>query len=170
MPYDCGIAAVADPAAHRAAMTSTSAYIPPHDEDIPWGFDWNPEFSRRARGVPVYAALRSLGRAGVADLVDRCCDLAQRMAARLAEAEGVEVLNDVVLNQVLVRFGDDDEVTNAVIERVQQDGTCWLSGSSFRGRDVMRISVVGWQTTADDADRSIDAILRVYADAPCSSP
>ena len=79
-------------AAHRAAMTSTSAYIPSHDDDVPWGFDWTPEFSRRARGVPVYAALRSLGRAGVADLIDRCCDHAARMAARLAAAPGVEVL------------------------------------------------------------------------------
>jgi glutamate/tyrosine decarboxylase-like PLP-dependent enzyme len=159
VPYDCGIAAVADRAAHRGAMTSTAAYIPPHDEDTPSGFDWNPEFSRRARGVPVYAALRALGRNGVADLVDRCCDHAQRMATKLAGEEDVEVLNDVVLNQVLVRFGDDDELTNAVIERVQNDGTCWLSGTTFRGRAAMRISVVGWQTTADDADRSAEAIL-----------
>jgi glutamate/tyrosine decarboxylase-like PLP-dependent enzyme len=140
-------------------LTSTSPYIPPHDEGIPWGFDWNPEFSRRARGVPVYAALRSLGRAGVARLVDGCCDHAERMAARLAAAPGVEVLNDVVLNQVVVRFGNDDGLTNAVIDRVQRDGTCWLSGSSFQGRAVMRISVVGWQTTSEDIDRSADAIL-----------
>ncbi len=159
VPYDCGIAAVADAAAHRAALTSTSPYIPPHDEGVPWGFDWNPEFSRRARGVPVYAALRSLGRTGVAQLVDGCCDLAVRMAARLAAAPGVEVLNDVVLNQVIVRFGDDDALTNAVIDCVQRDGTCWLSGSSFRGRAVMRVSVVGWQTTEEDIDHSADAIL-----------
>ena len=159
VPYDCGIAAVADPSAHRAAMTSTSAYIPPHDEDIPWGFDWTPEFSRRARGVPLYAALRSLGRSGLASMIDACCEHAQRMASRLASADGIEVLNDVVLNQVLVRFDDDDEATDAVIERAQQDGTCWLSGSSFRGKTVMRVSVVGWQTTADDIDRSAEAIL-----------
>src|SRR3954469_578449 len=159
VPYDSGIAAVADAPAHRAAMTSSSAYIPDHDEDMPWGFDWNPEFSRRARGVAVYAALRALGRNGVADLVDRCCDHAARMASLLAAADGVEVLNDVVLNQVLVRFGDSDELTNAVIERVQQDGVCWLSGSSFRGQAVMRVSVVGWQTTAEDVERSADAIL-----------
>jgi glutamate/tyrosine decarboxylase-like PLP-dependent enzyme len=140
-------------------MTSTSAYIPPHDEDIPWGFDWTPEFSRRARGVPLYAALRSLGRAGVAKMIDGCCDRAEQIANRLAEADGVEVLNDVVLNQVLVRFDDDDQTTNAVIERTQQDGTCWLSGSTFRGQAVMRVSVVGWQTTADDANRSAEAIL-----------
>ena len=159
VPYDSGIAAVADASAHRAAMTSTSAYIPEHDEDIPWGFDWTPEFSRRARGVPVYATLRSLGRAGVADLIDRSCDHAERIARSLAEVDGVEVLNDVVLNQVLVRFDRDDDVTSAVIDRVQQDGTCWLSGSTFRGRTVMRISVVGWQTTAQDIDRSAGAIL-----------
>jgi glutamate/tyrosine decarboxylase-like PLP-dependent enzyme len=158
VPYDCGIAAVADASAHRAAMTSTSAYIPPHDEDIPWGFDWTPEFSRRARGVPLYAALRSLGRRGLAELIDRCCDHAQLMATRLAEADGVEVLNDVVLNQVVVRFADD-EVTNAVIESVQDDGTCWLSGSTFKGQAVMRISVVGWQTTSEDIERSAQAIL-----------
>jgi len=150
---------VADASAQRAAMTSTSAYIPSHDEDEPWGFDWSPEFSRRARGVPVYAALRSLGRAGMATLIDGCCDHAQRMAARLERGDGVEVLNDVVLNQVLARFSDDDAVTNAVIDRVQRDGTCWLSGSTFRGQAVMRISVVGWQTTRDDVDRSADAIL-----------
>ena len=160
VPYDLGIAAVADASAHRSAMASTSAYIPPHEEeDIPWGFDWTPEFSRRARGVPLYAALRSLGRAGVAEMIDRSCDHAERMASRLAEADGVEVLNDVILNQVLVRFDDDDEATNAVIERAQEDGTCWLSGSSFRGRAVMRVSIVGWQTTADDVDRSAEAIL-----------
>jgi glutamate/tyrosine decarboxylase-like PLP-dependent enzyme len=159
VPYDCGIAAVADAPAQRAAMTSTSPYIPAHDDDEPWGFDWSPEFSRRARGLPVYAALRSLGRDGLAALVDGCCDLAQRMAARLERADGIEVLNDVVLNQVLVRFSDDDEITNAVIERVQRDGTCWLSGSTFRGRAVMRVSVVGWQTTSEDIDRSGDAIL-----------
>ncbi len=169
VPYDCGVAAVADAAAHRAAMTSTSAYIPAHDEDIPWGFDWTPEFSRRARGLPVYAALRSLGRTGVAAMVDGCCDHAERMARRLAAADGVQVVNDVVLNQVLVRFHDDDGATTAIVESVQRDGTCWLSGSTFRGRAVMRVSVVGWQTTAEDVERSADAILeaaRSYAPGP----
>jgi glutamate/tyrosine decarboxylase-like PLP-dependent enzyme len=159
VPYDCGIAAVADSSAHRAAMTSTAAYIPDHDDDLPWGYDWTPEFSRRGRGVPVYAALRFLGRDGLADLIDRCCDHARRMATRLSEGDGVEILNDVVLDQVIVRFDDSDEVTNAVIDAVQRDGTCWLGGSTFRGRAVMRVSVVGWQTTADDVDRSAEAIL-----------
>jgi glutamate/tyrosine decarboxylase-like PLP-dependent enzyme len=159
VPYDCGIAIVGDAGAHRAAMTSTSPYIPPHEEGTPFGFDWTPEFSRRARGVPVYAALRALGRSGVAELVDRCCDHAVRMGEKLGAEEGVDVLNDVVLNQVLVRFGDDDELTNAVIDDIQEEGTCWLSGSTFRDQTVMRISVVGWQTTTEDADRSVDAIL-----------
>jgi glutamate/tyrosine decarboxylase-like PLP-dependent enzyme len=165
VPYDCGIAAVADSDSHRAAMTSQSAYIPSHDDDIPWGFDWNPEFSRRARGVPVYAALRSLGREGLADLIDGSCDHAKRLAERLASADGVEVLNDVVLNQVIVRFGGDDALTDAVVERVQRDGTCWLSGSTFGGRSVMRVSIVGWQTTAEDIDRSAAAILAAARDA-----
>jgi glutamate/tyrosine decarboxylase-like PLP-dependent enzyme len=160
VPYDCGIAAVADPTPHRAAMTSTSSYIPSHEDDVPWGIDWTPEFSRRVRGVPVYAALRSLGRAGVANLIDNSCERAAQMADRLREADGVEVLNDVVLNQVVVRFDDDDQLTNAAIERTQQEGTCWLSGSNFRGRAVMRVSVVGWQTTAEDIDRSAEAILQ----------
>ena len=159
VPYDCGIAAVADASAQRAAMTSTTPYIPPHDADVPWALDWTPEFSRRARGLPVYAVLRCLGRTGLAALVDGCCDHAQRIATRLADARGVEILNDVVLNQVVVRFADDDELTRAVIDRVQRDGVCWMSGSSFRGQAVMRISVVGWQTTAADVDRSAEAIL-----------
>ena len=159
VPYDCGIAVVADAGAHRAAMTSTSAYIPAHADDVPWGFDWTPELSRRARGVPVYATLRALGRSGVAELVDRSCEHAAHLAGRLRAADGVEVLNDVVLNQVLVRFADDDAVTDAVIEAVQRDGTCWLGGSTFRGRAVMRVSIVGWQTTRADVERSADAIL-----------
>jgi glutamate/tyrosine decarboxylase-like PLP-dependent enzyme len=107
----------------------------------------------------VYAALRSLGRRGLEELIDRCCDHAELMASRLREAEGIEVLNDVVLNQITLRFFDDDDVTNSVIERVQDDGTCWLGGSTFKGRAVMRISIVGWQTSADDVERSASAIL-----------
>jgi glutamate/tyrosine decarboxylase-like PLP-dependent enzyme len=160
VPFDCGIAAVADRHAHQAATApSKMACLPSHCDDIPWGSDWTPELSRRARGVPLYAALRALGRSGVAAMIDRCCDHAERMAARLRQADGVEVLNDVVLNQVLVRFADDDAVTAAVIDRVQRDGTCYPSASTFRGRAAMRISIVGWQTTAHDIDRSAEAIL-----------
>ncbi len=140
-------------------MTSTSAYVPAHADDVPWGYDWTPEFSRRARGVTVYAALRELGRHGLAELVDRCCDHALLIADRLAAEPDIEIVNDVVLNQVLVRFGDDDARTDAVIEQVQSDGTCWPSGSTFQGRAVMRVSVVGWQTTTADARRSAEAII-----------
>ncbi|HEV2775115.1 MAG TPA: aminotransferase class V-fold PLP-dependent enzyme [Solirubrobacteraceae bacterium] len=160
VPYDCGIALVADAARQRGAMASTADYIPANDSDVPWGVESTPEFSRRARAVPLYAALRSLGRDGVRGLVDGCCDQAERIAARLAAHDDVEILNDVVLNQVLVRFGGSDDVTERVLDRVQQDGTCWASGSRWHGgATVMRISVSGWQTTAADADRSADAIL-----------
>ncbi len=160
VPYDCGIAIVADAAQQRGAMASTADYIPANQTDVPWGVESIPEFSRRARGIPLYAALRTLGRDGVTELVDGCCAHAQRIAARLAAAgDDVEILNDVVLNQVLVRFAGDDDITNAVIDRVQRDGTCWAGGSRWHGAAVMRISVSGWQTTAADADRSADAIL-----------
>ncbi len=159
VPYDCGIAIVADGEAQRAAMRSTADYIPAHDGDEHWGGEWSPEFSRRARGIPLYAALRALGRDGVAELVDRCSDLALRIAARLDDDDDVEIVNDVVINQVLVRFADDDDVTNAVIDRFQREGTCYASASRWQGRAVLRISVSGWQTTAQDADRSADAIL-----------
>jgi glutamate/tyrosine decarboxylase-like PLP-dependent enzyme len=164
VPYDCGIAIVADRAAHKAALgPSAAAYIPDHEDDAPWAVEWAPEFSRRARALPLYAALRALGRHGVTDLVDRCCEHARRFADLLAAADGVEIVADVVLNQVLVRFGDDDALTDEVVERVQQDGTCWLSGSTFRGRSVMRVSVVGWQTTAADVELSAAAILAAFA-------
>jgi glutamate/tyrosine decarboxylase-like PLP-dependent enzyme len=96
---------------------------------------------------------------GLADLVDRCCDHARLIADRLAAEPGIDIINDVVLNQVLVRFGDDDALTHAVIEQLQRDRTCWLAGSTFRGRFVMRISIVGWQTTSDDVHRSAAAII-----------
>ena len=164
VPYDCGIAIVADPDAHRAALTTRADYLVRVGGGTRDPADYAPESSRRARGFPVYAALRSLGRRGVAALVDRCCDLAAHMAARLRAAPRVEILNEVQLNQVLVRFrtrdGDDDAHTRAVIERVQRDGTCWLGGTTWRGRAAMRFSVSGWNTTVADIDRSADAILR----------
>src|SRR5690606_38457214 len=125
--------------------------------------DWVPEFSRRARGVPVYATLRSLGRAGIEELILRCCACARQMADLLAREPAVRVLNDVVLNQVLVRFGDDDALTRAVIDGVQREGTCWLSGTTCHGMAAMRISVSNWQTSADDIERSAAAILRVLS-------
>jgi glutamate/tyrosine decarboxylase-like PLP-dependent enzyme len=166
VPYDCGIAICAQPAAHRAAMTSNAAYLVPSEGDARDGLDWAPEFSRRARGVPVYAALRALGRRGVVDLVERGCALAARAARQLASVPRARVLNDVVLNQVLARFDADtddagDVRTRAVIDRLQQDGTCWLSGTTWRGRAAMRISVSNWSTTEDDVDLTVEAIRRV---------
>ncbi|MDQ3879719.1 MAG: aminotransferase class V-fold PLP-dependent enzyme [Chloroflexota bacterium] len=180
VPYDCGIVFVADPASHRAAMAPpTAAYLvyAANRERDP--VDWVPEYSRRARGFTVYAAMRSLGRGGVAALVDRCCTLARRMADQLSGEPGVTVLNDVVLNQVLVRFtppssdgartrADNDgaqdrgdERTRAVIRAVQDDGSCWLSGTTWHGMAAMRISVSNWSTTEADADASAEAIARV---------
>ena len=123
--------------------------------------DWTPDSSRRARAFAIWAAVRSLGREGVAELVERCCACARRFAEVLGAEDGVEVLNDVVLNQVLVRFGDDDAATDAVVAAVQADGTCWTGPSTWRGRRVMRISVSHWATTSGDVDRSCEAILRV---------
>jgi glutamate/tyrosine decarboxylase-like PLP-dependent enzyme len=172
VPYDCGIVFVADPAAHRAAMTVTASYLVRGAGEVYTPYDHVPESSRRARGLSVYTALCSLGRSGVAELVDRCCALARRMAARLDASPGVTILNQVVLNQVLVRFAapeDDDEAadrrTAEVIAAVQQDGTCWAGGTTWRGRHAMRISVSNWSTTQDDIDRSAEAILRCAAAA-----
>ena len=162
VPYDSALAIVADPAPLTAAMALTAAYLTTAGEQERNGADWAPEASRRARAFPLYAALRGLGRRGVAELVERDCTLAARIAQRLAGEEGVAVLNEVVLNQALVRFGDDDAATNAVIERVQRDGTCWLGGTVWQGKAAMRISVSGWQTTTGDADRSAEAIAAAW--------
>jgi glutamate/tyrosine decarboxylase-like PLP-dependent enzyme len=159
VPYDSGLAFVAHPADHRAAMQIRASYLVQTDEDgVRDALDYTPEFSRRARGFAVYAALRSLGRSGVAELVERCCAHARRFAERLGAAPGVEILNDVVLNQVLVRFGDDAR-TAEVIARIQRDGVLWASGTTWHGVGAMRISVSNWSTTEDDVDRSVDAIL-----------
>jgi glutamate/tyrosine decarboxylase-like PLP-dependent enzyme len=156
VPYDAGLAFCAHAAEHRAAMSAGAAYLAAGVRD---GLDWAPEASRRARAFAVWAALRSLGRDGVADLVERCCACAARFGELLAAEPGVEVLNDVVLNQVLVRFEDDDEVTDAVVAAVQADGTCWLGGTTWRGRRAMRISVSNWATSLSDVERSAAAIL-----------
>jgi glutamate/tyrosine decarboxylase-like PLP-dependent enzyme len=179
VPYDSGFVACAHPDAHRDAMGVRAAYLMHADDDPAAArdqVDWNPEFSRRARGFAVYAALRSLGRRGVADLVDRCCDRARQFAERLGRIHRAEVLNDVTLDQVLVRFragsgtGDadpaaDDALTRRVVEAVQASGECWMSGTTWRGRAAMRISVVNWQTTEDDVGRSVAAVERALASA-----
>lgn len=160
VPYDSGVALVRDGDALRAAMAVTSAYLPTSDERQP--DDFTPEFSRRARGVEIWAALKSLGRSGVAELVERCCRHARRFAEGLSAA-GYEVLNDVELNQVLVAFGDG-ETTQRVIEGIQADGTCWCGGTVWQGCAAMRISVSSWATTAEDVERSLEAMLRVASD------
>ncbi|HZR95907.1 MAG TPA: pyridoxal-dependent decarboxylase, partial [Gaiellaceae bacterium] len=149
VPYDSGLAFCAHPESHRAATSMHADYLlhaedPRHRDPS----DWTPELSRRARAFPIYAAIRSLGRKGVADLVERSCAHARRFASAL-EAGGATILNEVVLNQVLVRFGDGD-YTREVVERVQREGTCWPSGTSWEGEYAMRISVCNWRTT--DAD------------------
>jgi len=163
VPYDAGVAIVRDAAILRASMGSDAAYLVKSAEERD-GVNFGPEFSRRARGIPTYATLRTLGRKGVAELVERCCALARRMAERLGAAPHVRILNEVVLNQVLVRFEsargtDADALTRDVVARVQADGTCWLGGTVWRGLAAMRVSVSGWATTEADVDRSAEAIL-----------
>jgi glutamate/tyrosine decarboxylase-like PLP-dependent enzyme len=155
--YDCGLAIVRDAEALRACMGISAAYLTPGTRREP--MHHAPESSRRARGVELWAALKSLGRSGIAELVERTCAHAQRFAAGL-RAAGYEVLNEVVINQVLVSF-DDAANTQEVIRRVQDAGTCWCSGTVWQGKAAMRISVSSWATTDDDVDRSLQAILRV---------
>jgi glutamate/tyrosine decarboxylase-like PLP-dependent enzyme len=158
VPYDSGLAFVRDGEALRAAMAVTAEYLPTTSPERNPS-DYTPELSRRARGVEVWAALRSLGRSGVADLVERNCRHARRFAEGL-EVAGYQVLNEVVLNQVLVSFGDAER-TQRVIAGIQQDGTCWCGGTFWQGQTAMRISVSGWATTKEDVERSLEAMLRV---------
>ncbi|RKN45361.1 pyridoxal phosphate-dependent decarboxylase family protein [Micromonospora endolithica] len=160
LPYDTAFAFCARPEAHAAAMSYTAAYLV-GSGGAPVGADLTAESSRRARGFAVWAGLRELGRDGVAALVDRCCALARRFAEGLTAA-GFEVVNDVVLNQVLVGFGDDAR-TERVVAAVQADGTCWMGGTTWRGRRLMRISVSNATTTGADVDRSVAAITRLAA-------
>jgi glutamate/tyrosine decarboxylase-like PLP-dependent enzyme len=164
VPYDAGLVFVRDSAAHAAAMTLHAAYYVTRATDVRENHNWVPEASRRARGFAIYAALRTLGRHGIADVVERCCQLARRLAAQLAREPQVNILNEVVINQVLVRFtprdGDDaDAFTAAVIRRVQDEGTCWAGGTTWQGQHAMRFSVSNWSTTESDIDRSATAIL-----------
>jgi glutamate/tyrosine decarboxylase-like PLP-dependent enzyme len=158
VPYDSGLALVRDCDALQAAMAITAEYLPT-DSPIRNPSDFTPELSRRARGVEVWAALRHLGRAGVVDLIERTCRHARRFAEGLRQA-GYEVLNDVILNQVVVTFGDAD-TTNRVIAGIQADGTCWAGPTVWQGRTAMRISVSSWATTEEDVERSLGAMVRV---------
>ncbi|HEX6820091.1 MAG TPA: aminotransferase class V-fold PLP-dependent enzyme, partial [Ktedonobacterales bacterium] len=157
VPYDSGLAFVRDAAALRAAVSVSAAYLPSDELRDPWHY--TPESSRRARGVEVWAALRSLGRSGLAELVERDCELATRFAEGMRTA-GYTVLNEVVLNQVLASFGDA-EATRRVIAAVQDDGTCWCGGTVWQGQAAMRISVSSWATTEADVERSVAAIIRL---------
>lgn len=157
VPYDCGIVFCSDETAHRSAMSLAAAYIvatggqrDPHD--------FVPEESRRARAIPVYAAMRSLGRQGIAEMIERNCRQASRFSAALRDA-GYEVLNEVLLNQVLVSFGTPEQ-TQRTIAAIQQEGVCWCGGTTWKGRSAMRISVSNWSTTDADVEKSIEAILR----------
>jgi glutamate/tyrosine decarboxylase-like PLP-dependent enzyme len=176
VPYDCGVVICRHPESHRAAMTVSAAYLvqaePGTDRDP---VDWNPEFSRRARAVPVYAALATLGREGIEAIVERCCGHARRFAELLSAEPGIVVLNEIVLNQVLVCFlapsgrdEDHDARTRAVIAAVQQDGTCWLGGSVWRSQAVMRISVSNFATTDSDVVASVTAIIAAARSRPGS--
>ncbi len=182
VPYDSGIVICRDAAAHHAAMTLGAAYYVETAGGERDPYNWVPESSRRARGFPIYAALRSLGRSGLAEMIDHCCALARRMAERLGASDGVEILNDVVLNQVLVRFSPPngggtapdaaaiDAFTRRVIAAIQADGTCWAGGTTWHGMAAMRISVSNWSTTEADADVSVEAMLRCAQEVAASAP
>jgi glutamate/tyrosine decarboxylase-like PLP-dependent enzyme len=154
VPYDSGIAFTAHPESHSGAFSARAAYLVA-DGTTREQIDWNPEHSRRARGFPVYAAIRSLGRAGIVDMVERSCERARQFAAGI-EQLGAELLNDVELNQVLFRFATDDE-TNAALRAVQESGEAWMSGTTWDGRAAIRISVSNWQTTEEDVERTLAA-------------
>jgi glutamate/tyrosine decarboxylase-like PLP-dependent enzyme len=173
VPYDSGLSFVAHPAAHQAAMTLGAAYYVETTGAERDPYNWVAESSRRARGFTVWAALRSLGRTGVAEMIGRTCDHARSFAAGLEPLPGARILNDVVLNQVLVRFEDPggdaaagDARTDAVIAALQADGTAWFGGTRWHDQRAMRISVSGWSTSTADVDASIDAIRRAVAANP----
>jgi len=164
VPYDSGLAFTVHPAAHQAALSVSAAYLVRSAEEPREPMDWTPESSRRARGFAVYAALRELGRTGVEAMIDRCCRLAGRFADQLRTEPRLRILNDVVLNQVLVRVepgsGDADRATRETIRHVQEERVCWLGGTRWHDMDAMRISVSNWSTTEADVDRSVESIVR----------
>ena len=163
VPYDCGLAFCAHPGSHRAAMTATAGYLvqggPGQPRDA---MDWTPAFSRRARGFAVYAALRSLGQQGVTELVERTCTHARTFAEGLAGLPGCQLLNEVVINQVLFRF-EDDQATDRVLRRVVDSGEAWMSGTTVDGRRAIRLSVSNWQTSDSDITRALDAFRNAAA-------
>ncbi len=157
MPYDSGLVICREPRMLQNALSVSGAYLPESTEPDPY-FN-TPEMSRRARGIETWAALYSLGRRGVIDLIERCCALAERFAGRLEQA-GFSILNRVSLNQVLVAFGDADR-TNRIIKKIQEEGSCWCGGTVWKGKTAMRISVSSWMTTEEDIDRCADVIINI---------
>ncbi|NQW92352.1 aspartate aminotransferase family protein [Curtobacterium sp. VKM Ac-2861] len=162
VPYDCGVAIVSRPSVTRAALGTQTAYLIRDSADVSEPFDLVPEMSRRARGVPVWAALRQLGRNGVAELVDRLVENARALADGLREISDVHIVNDVAFTQVCVTFGSDEQ-TRAVTARLIDEGAVWMSGSRWRGEEVLRISVSNWSTDAADVRFSIEAVRRAIA-------
>ncbi|MCA0434052.1 MAG: aspartate aminotransferase family protein [Proteobacteria bacterium] len=167
-PYDSGFAIVKDEVAHRRAMTIAASYLPMTAEGERDPTHYVPELSRRARGFPAWAMIKALGRSGIAEMVNRHCTVARSMAQALAREPGVAVLNDVVMNQAIIRFGADkdvaegDAITQKTIARIQQDGECFAGGARWRGQQVMRLSVIGFDTDEAEAERSVAAMLRAY--------
>ncbi len=163
LPFDIGFAFTAHPEAHKEAMTVRASYFSASDDDR-HQIDWGPEWSRRGRGVPVYAVLRSLGRRGLAQLIENCCEHAERLVKGIGALEGAEVLAVPIINQGLVRFtaadGDHDRRTDEVIARIQKSGVTWFGGSDFKGRRVMRVPVLSWRTTRKDTDMAIEVIRK----------
>lgn len=167
LPFDIGFVFTAHPEAHREAMTVRASYFSASD-DVRHSIDWTPEWSRRGRSVPTYAALRSLGRRGLSELVERSCEHARRLIAGIGALEGAEIVAEPVINQGIVRFvgkdGDHDRRTDEVVARLQQSGVVWFGGSNFKGRRVMRAPVLSWRTTSEDVDRAIEAVRGALQD------
>lgn len=177
VPFDNGVVVIRDRRAHHAAMSIRASYLVHSEEPANPAapdaardqIDWNPEWSRRARGVPVYAAIRALGRVGITEIIERTCRLARRLAREIGELPSAELLVDPVINQGLVRFpsqdGRHDARTDAVIDRLQKDGAAWFGGTDWQGQRAMRISVVNWQSTDDDISRAVDAVAAALVDS-----
>jgi glutamate/tyrosine decarboxylase-like PLP-dependent enzyme len=171
LPFDSGLVFVADAASHRAAFAQDTSYSVP-TEEVRNQKDWNPEWSRRGRGFPFYAAIRALGRSGLAELVDRCCAHADRLVREIGRLPGAEIVAAPIINQGLVRFlsrdGDHDRLTDDVIRRIQSKGVAWFGGATWRGMRVMRVSVCNWLTSDDDIDQAIATVRDVLA-SRCAS-
>ena len=157
VPYDSGIVFVKNPDDLRSAMSMEAAYLDQSGRRIP--YHYTPELSKKARAIEIWATLRSLGKKGIAELIDRTCSHAEKFAEGLTNA-GYKILNDVVVNQVLVSFGNSEK-TDKIISELQKDGTCWVGGTKWNGESAMRISVSSWATTDDDVERSIEAMIRI---------